>query len=173
MCVCVCVCTVTAIMMLHKITKAIVCLSNSDTNFFGICHRSFARIYRVTPKKKKKKTEPINFFITSTKVKQNNSNSVFWGSPCTLVIFVYNHPRLCTLNVHRFNKKWLYILKKKLKTKKQTISCKNYNRYSLHDLALLTDTLAQVESLLHHLEQAAGDIGLQVNANKTEFMYFK
>ena len=30
------------------------------------------------PTQKKKKTEPINFFITSTKVKQNNSNSLLF-----------------------------------------------------------------------------------------------
>ena len=37
------------------------------------------------------------------------------------------------------------------------------------DLVFLPNT----ESLLHSLEQAAGDIGLYVNANKTEFMYLK
>ena len=41
------------------------------------------------------------------------------------------------------------------------------------DLALLTNTSAQVKSLLHNLEQAAGSIGLNVNANKTEFMCFE
>ena len=42
------------------------------------------------------------------------------------------------------------------------------------DLALLANISAQDESLLHNsLEQAAGCIGLQVNANKTEFMYFR
>ena len=41
------------------------------------------------------------------------------------------------------------------------------------DLALLTNTPAQAESLLHNLKQAAGGIGLRVNANKTEYMYFK
>ena len=40
------------------------------------------------------------------------------------------------------------------------------------DLALLTNILAQVESLLHSLEQAAGGIGFYINASKTEFMCF-
>ena len=40
------------------------------------------------------------------------------------------------------------------------------------DIALLANTPAQSESLLHTLEQAAGDIGLHVNADKTEFMCF-
>ena len=39
------------------------------------------------------------------------------------------------------------------------------------DIVLLTP--AQAESLLHNLEQTSGSIGVYVNANKTEFMYFK
>ena len=41
------------------------------------------------------------------------------------------------------------------------------------NLALLTDTHAQVESLLHSLVQAEECIGLFVNTNKTDFMCFK
>ena len=41
-----------------------------------------------------------------------------------------------------------------------------------NDLALPVNTPAQAEFLLHRLEQAAGSIGLYVNANKT-FMCFK
>ena len=40
------------------------------------------------------------------------------------------------------------------------------------DLALLTNTLAQAESLLHSLEQAARGVGLYVNTEKTEFMCY-
>ena len=40
------------------------------------------------------------------------------------------------------------------------------------DLALLTNTLAQAESLLHSLEQAARGVGLYVNTDKTEFMCY-
>ena len=36
-----------------------------------------------------------------------------------------------------------------------------------NDLALLTNTPVQAESLLHSLEQAAGGIGLYVNSDKT------
>ena len=38
------------------------------------------------------------------------------------------------------------------------------------DIALLANTPTQAESLLHSLEQAAGDIGLYMNTNKTEYM---
>ena len=41
------------------------------------------------------------------------------------------------------------------------------------DLALQANELAQAESPLHSLEQAAGGIGLYVNTNETEFMHFK
>ena len=39
-------------------------------------------------------------------------------------------------------------------------------------IALLTNTPNQAETLLHSLERAAADIGLHVNAHKTEFMCF-
>ena len=40
------------------------------------------------------------------------------------------------------------------------------------DIALLANTLAWAESLLHSLERAAASIGLRVNADKTEYMCF-
>ena len=40
------------------------------------------------------------------------------------------------------------------------------------DIALVANTLGQTQSLLHSQVQAAGGIGLHVNADKTEFMYF-
>ena len=38
------------------------------------------------------------------------------------------------------------------------------------DIAILANTPAQVETLLHSLERAAGGIGYHVNAHKTEYM---
>ena len=40
------------------------------------------------------------------------------------------------------------------------------------DIALLANSSALVESLLHSLEQEASDIGLHVNADKTEYKCF-
>ena len=40
------------------------------------------------------------------------------------------------------------------------------------DIALLANTPAQAESLLHSLERVAGGVGLHVNADKTKFMCF-
>ncbi len=40
------------------------------------------------------------------------------------------------------------------------------------DIAFIADTTTQAKSLLHSLEQAAGNIGLHVNANKREFTCF-
>ena len=40
------------------------------------------------------------------------------------------------------------------------------------DIALLVNTLAQTESLLHSLERASGGIGFHLNADKTEYVYF-
>ena len=50
----------------------------------------------------------------------------------------------------------------------QTITDADY----ADDIALLANTSAQAETLLHSLEQAAADIGHQVNAQKMEYMCF-
>ena len=50
----------------------------------------------------------------------------------------------------------------------QTITDTDY----IDDIALLANSPAPGESLLHSLEQATGGIGLHVNANKTEYMCF-
>ena len=41
-----------------------------------------------------------------------------------------------------------------------------------NDIALLANTSAKAESLLHSLERTAGGIGLHVNSDKTEYMCF-
>ena len=41
-----------------------------------------------------------------------------------------------------------------------------------NDIALLANTRAQVETQPHYMEWAAADIGLHVNAGKTEYMWF-
>ena len=51
----------------------------------------------------------------------------------------------------------------------QRLSCKQ----TTHDLALFTNTAVQVECLLHNLELAARGIGLYIDLDKTELMYFK
>ena len=48
----------------------------------------------------------------------------------------------------------------------QTITDADY----VNDIALLANTPTQTESLLHSRERAIGDIGLHVNANKTEYI---
>ena len=51
-----------------------------------------------------------------------------WQSKYISTIFVYTLPGLCTLNIHKFNKrKWFYIKK----AKKQMISSRNYDRCRL------------------------------------------
>ena len=79
-------------------------------------------------------------------------------------MYVYNLPRLQTMNVSRLNKKhrskWYPA---------ETMTAADY----ADDLVLLANTPDQTKSLLHSLKQAAGGIGLNLNANKTEFMCFK
>ena len=50
----------------------------------------------------------------------------------------------------------------------KTISNVNYT----DDIALLANTPAQAETLLHSLERVIAGIGLHVNAHKTEYMCF-
>ena len=50
----------------------------------------------------------------------------------------------------------------------QTITDADY----ADDIVLLANTPTQAKSLLHNLEQAAGGIGLHVNADKTEYLSF-
>ena len=50
----------------------------------------------------------------------------------------------------------------------QTITDADY----ADDIAILANTPAEAESLLHSLERAAAGIGLHINAHKTEYMYF-
>ena len=49
-----------------------------------------------------------------------------------------------------------------------TITDADYADY----LALMADTIADAQTLLHSLEIASGDIGLYVNAKKTEYMSY-
>ena len=49
-----------------------------------------------------------------------------------------------------------------------TITDANYADH----LALMADTIADAQTLLHNLETASGDIGLYVNAKKTEYMSY-
>ena len=44
--------------------------------------------------------------------------------------------------------------------------------YYADDLGLLANSPVPTLSQLHSLERAAGDIGLDVNADKTEYMFF-
>ena len=61
----------------------------------------------------------------------------------------------------------------KKKGKKQMIPHTNYHGCRLQRcIVLLVNTLTQAESLLHHLEQAAGGIGLHMNTDKMEYMCF-
>ena len=75
--------------------------------------------------------------------------------------------------VDKFNeRKWLYTWK----GNKQTIPRTNYYERGLHwwerERELLTDTPTKAESQLHSLEWAVDDVGLSVNAEKSEYMHF-
>ena len=64
-------------------------------------------------------------------------------------------------------RKWFHF-KKRQEANDETITHVNY----ADDPVLLVNTPSQSESLLHRLEQVAGDISLYVNSEEIEFMYF-
>ena len=90
-------------------------------------------------------------------------NTAMSSSVRNLFVALHNLPRRRTSNVNRFKwKNWLYTGK----GKKQTIPRTNY--YNADDIALLTNTLSQPESLPHSLKRATSGIGLYVNTDKME-----
>ena len=80
--------------------------------------------------------------------------------------------RLHTRNVNQSKRKWFHIKKKKARSRRYSAESMRNADYT-NDLTLLANTPVQAESLLHSLEHAAGRVGLCVNANKTELMYFR
>ena len=82
-------------------------------------------------------------------------------------IFGYYLAKQRTSNID--SSKWLYAKKRQGANDILMITDADY----ADDLALLANTHAQHEFLLHSLERAAGGTGIHVNSNKTEFMCFK
>ena len=76
--------------------------------------------------------------------------------------------RLCLHSDNRFLLWCFYRASLWLPQPAKTITDADY----ADDLALLANASTQAETLLHCLEQAAADIGLHVNAHKTEYMRF-
>ena len=74
------------------------------------------------------------------------------------------------MNVNRSNKKNSFTLKK-AKSRQYLTETMTDTDYK-YDLALLANTPAQAESLLHSLEEAAGAIDLNMNANKNRIHVF-
>ena len=82
---------------------------------------------------------------------------------------VHNLPRLLTSNVDLMKENDFTLGKARSRWyPAQTIMDADYADY----IALLANTPAKAESLLHSLEKAAGGIGLHVNTDKTEYMGF-
>ena len=78
------------------------------------------------------------------------------------LILVYCLSRLRISNVYRFNERKQFHTGKKKRNRRylvQTISGVDYT----DDIALLANTLAQAESLLHSLQRATGSIDFHVN----------
>ena len=64
-----------------------------------------------------------------------------------------------------------YFTLKKAKSRRYTTETTTVTDYA-DDITLHANTPTQAESLLHSLEQTAGGLGLNVNADKMEYMCF-
>ena len=84
-------------------------------------------------------------------------------------ISVYHPPRLCASHIYRFNERQQLHAGK---GKKQKITCTNYYGRGLHQWHSAGKYTHLSQILLNSMEQAAGGIGLHVNADKTENMCF-
>ena len=73
---------------------------------------------------------------------------------------------------YRVTQTFLFSENTHLKGQEATISSRISNSHYSDDPALLANTPAQAESFLHTLEQEVSGIGLYMNSDKTEFMYF-
>ena len=86
------------------------------------------------------------------------------------ILSVYNLPKLHTSKVNRSNEiKWFYTKK----GKKQMIPLTNYYECRLCRWHTASDKYTYPSQIqLHSLEQAAGGIGLHMNADKIEYICF-
>ena len=74
-------------------------------------------------------------------------------------------------SMYRVKYLWRNLQTKKARSRQYPIETIIDEDYA--DQVFLANTPTQAESLLHSLEQAARGIGLNMNSDKTEFMYFK
>ena len=95
-----------------------------------------------------------------------------WSSARRYIFTIpaHNLPRLHTSNVDKFNERNGFTLKRLETddTPPKIITDADYT----DDIAPLVNTFTEAKSLLHSPKQAAGDIGLQTNVEKTEYMCF-
>ena len=146
------------------------------------------RLFFLKKYKKKKTTKnKDNFLLVWNKGKfsshQKKSNTIIFLF--NFFDFVAGVLQEDTLTVYLFIICLAYVLRTsrdQTKGNGLTIKKKRSRRYPAetiidtdyaNDLALLVNTPTQAESLWYNLEQTAGDIGPNVNGNKTESMYFK
>ena len=88
---------------------------------------------------------------------------VLQGDALALHLFITSLDYVLRTSIDLIKENGFLLKKKKARTR----------RYPPDDIALLINTPIQAESLLYNQEQAGGGIGLNVNANKTEYMCFK
>ena len=94
---------------------------------------------------------------------------VLQGDTLAPYLFIICLDYMCRTLIDKIRENGFELIKKRSRMyPAKTITDADY----ADDIAILANTPNQSETLLHSLERAAADIGLPVNAHKTEYMYY-
>ena len=94
---------------------------------------------------------------------------VLQGDTLAPYLFIISQDYVLKMSIDKMKDNGFKLTKKRSRRyPTQTITDSEY----ANDIALLSNTLTQAESLLHSVEQAAVGIGLHVNTHKMEYMSF-
>ena len=116
-------------------------------------------LYRNTKVKVRSPVEDIDYFDIVTGVLREDTLAPYHFIICLVYVLRTSIDKMID-NDFKLTKE------KSRRYHAQTITDADY----ADDIALLANTPAQAETLQHSLERAAADIGLYVNAGKTEYM---
>ena len=133
----------------------------------------------IRAKKPKEIAAAITILSRNTKVKVRSPDGdteyfdivagVLQGDTLAPYLFIICLDYVVRTSIHKIRENGFELTKKRSRRyPTKTMTDADY----ADDIAILANTPNQAETLLHSLERAAADIGLYVNAHKTEYMCF-
>ena len=113
----------------------------------------------------------VQFFFFALERTNKPQAGVLQGDTLAPYLFIICLDDMLRTSIDKIRENGFKLTKKRSRrypAKTKTITDANY----AEDIAILANTPNQAETLLHSLEQATADIGLHVNAHKTEYMCY-